>query len=49
MDNTGGAMTKTVECNDCKVSFNPSSQGIVGKVDGKVWAYCKDCCAKEKG
>lgn len=40
-------MTKT--CNDCKAQFNPSMEGITGKVDGKNINYCGPCCRKENG
>jgi len=38
-------MVKT--CSDCKAQFNPSQEGIAGKVDGKEMNYCGPCCRKE--
>ncbi len=38
---------KEVKCSDCGCKFNPSAQGVVGKINGQTVAYCSDCCKKD--
>lgn len=37
-----------VKCSCCGMMFNPSTQGVVGQINGKPVAYCGPCCRKDE-
>ena len=34
-------------CTDCGKTFDPSHEGVAGKLDGKEINFCSACCHKE--